>query len=201
MSLVSDPSTDRRYDDGRGTETGSVLDDEALSAEAADYEAEHASAAEELLDDDAAAAVEVDLDLARAAAERDEYLEALRRLQADFENFKKRTIRQQTEMLERAGEDLITKLLPVLDTIDLARQHGEGDAVGPVAGPLLDVLGKEGLERVDPVGQPFDPNEHEAVVHEPSDEGDTGQVVSGLMRAGWKWRGRVIRPAMVAVKG
>ncbi len=196
MTLVTGASTERP--DDRPAE--SVLDD-ALSAEAADYEAAHATPADDLLDDAAAAAVEVDLDLARTAAERDEYLEALRRLQADFENYKKRTIRQQTELLERAGEDLVTKLLPVLDTIDLARQHGSGDAVEPVAGPLLDVLGKEGLERVDPVGSAFDPTEHEAVAHEPADGAEGGQVVSGLMRAGWKWRGRVLRPAMVSVKG
>ena len=199
MTPVSDASSDRPVDDGPGGE--SILDDEALAAEAAEYEAAHASPADDTLDDEAAAAVEVDLDLARTAAERDEYLEALRRLQADFENYKKRTIRQQTDLLERAGEELIAKLLPVLDTIDLARQHGSGEAIEPVAGPLLDVLVKEGLERVDPVGEPFDPTEHEAVAHEPAEGAGDGQVVSSLMRAGWKWRGRVVRPAMVSVKG
>ena len=150
--------------------------------------------------DDAAAQVEVDLDLAAMAAERDDYLDALRRLQADFENYKKRMVRQQTETLQRAGEDLVVKLLPVLDTIDLARQHGAADGVDPITNSLLDVLGRSGLERIDPVGQPFDPNEHEAVAHE-SGGGSGDPEVVGLMRAGYRWKGRLIRPAMVTVRG
>jgi len=131
--------------------------------------------------------------------ERDEFLDALRRLQAEFENYKKRMLRQQTEHLERAGETLVVKLLPVLDAVDLARDHGAGDDLEQIAGALLDVLGKEGLERIDPVGELFDPTEHEAVQHEPGDHDQP--LVSGLMRAGWRWKGRVLRPAMVVVKG
>lgn len=155
------------------------------------------------VDSDAAAAqVEIDLDLAALARERDEYLGALQRLQADFENYKKRVQRQQVEAFGRAGEDLAVKLLPVLDTIDLARQHGEGDAVAPLATALLDALTKEGLERIDPVGEAFDPNEHEAVSHEEGiGGGSDGPVVTGLMRAGYRWKGRLVRPAMVTVKG
>jgi molecular chaperone GrpE len=138
--------------------------------------------------------------LAATEKERDEYLDRLQRLQADFENYKKRMQRQQSETLERAGEDLATKLLPVLDTIDLARQHGAGEGVEQIANALVDVLTKEGLERIDPVGQPFDPNEHEAVSHEPAD--DAGEPsVSGLMRAGYRWKGRLVRAAMVTVRG
>jgi molecular chaperone GrpE len=158
--------------------------------------------------EDAAAAVETDIEaldaldvLSATERERDEYLDALRRLQADFENYKKRMVRQQTEILERAGEDLATKLLPILDTIDLAKQHGAGEAVEQVAGTLTDVLTKEGLERIDPVGQPFDPNEHEAVSHEDGEGADGGPVVVGLMRAGYRWKGRLVRPAMVTVRG
>ncbi len=138
--------------------------------------------------------------LAATEKERDEYLDSLRRLQADFENFRKRVTRQQVEAQERAGEDLAVKLLPVLDTIDLARQHGEGEAIAPLASSLVEVLVKAGLERLDPVGAPFDPNEHEAVSHEPSDDGGE-PVVSGLMRAGYRWKGRLVRAAMVTVKG
>jgi molecular chaperone GrpE len=139
-------------------------------------------------------------DLTRLAAERDEYLDALRRLQADFDNYRKRTLKQQTEMLDRAAESLVMKVLEVLDTVDLARSHGEGDAIEPVAAKLTEVLEKEGLERIDPVGKPFDPNEHEAVAHEPGD-GEGDPTVVGLMRAGYRWKGRVLRPAMVTVKG
>jgi molecular chaperone GrpE len=137
---------------------------------------------------------------ADVARERDDYLDALLRLQAEFENYKKRMQRQQAETTARAGEDLAVKLLPVLDTIDLARQHGEGDAIAPVASALFEVLAKEGLDRIDPVGQPFDPNEHEAVSHEPSEDGGE-PLVTGLMRAGYRWKGRLLRAAMVTVRG
>jgi len=150
-------------------------------------------------DDVSTRSVERDIaDLTKLAAERDEYLDALRRLQADFDNYRKRTLKQQTEMLDRAAESLVMKVLEVLDTVDLARSHGEGDAIEPVAAKLTEVLEKEGLERIDPVGKPFDPNEHEAVAHEP---GDGDPTVVGLMRAGYRWKGRVLRPAMVTVKG
>ena len=155
--------------------------------------------------DEAAEAVQHDIDaldvLSATEKERDEYLDALRRLQADFENYKKRMQRQQAETVERAGEDLAGKLLPVLDTLDLARQHGAGEGVEQIATALTDVLTKEGLERIDPVGQPFDPNEHEAVSHEAGEGDSDGPVVSGLMRAGYRWKGRLVRAAMVTVKG
>jgi molecular chaperone GrpE len=131
--------------------------------------------------------------------ERDEYLDALRRLQAEFENYKKRMLRQQTETLERASQALVEKLLPVLDAVDLARSHGTSEDLEQVAGALLDVLSKEGLERIDPVGSPFDPTEQEAVQHEPGD-GDE-PIVATLFRAGWRWKGRVLRPAAVGVRG
>ncbi len=154
--------------------------------------------------DEAAVAVEHDIDaldaLSATERERDEYLDALRRLQADFENYKKRVQRQQSETAERAGEDLAGKILPILDTIDLARQHGAGEGVDQIGNALLDILVKEGLERIDPVGQPFDPNEHEAVSHE-AGEGEDGPVVAGLMRAGYRWKGRLVRAAMVTVRG
>ena len=135
-------------------------------------------------------------DIQRIAAERDEYRELAQRIQADFENYKKRILKQQTEHLERAAETLVDKLLPVLDTFDLALAHGE--AFDQVHAALVEMLSKEGLERIDPVGETFDPNEHDAVAHE---EGDGEATVSEVMRAGYRWKGRVLRPAMVKVKG
>ena len=135
-------------------------------------------------------------DLDQLARERDEYRQLAQRIQADFENYKKRILKQQTEHLLRAAEALVDKLLPVLDTFDLARAHGEGlDQVHP---SLLEVLAKEGLERIDPVGEKFDPNEHDAVAHE---EGEGEPAVCEVMRAGYRWKGRVLRPAMVKVRG
>ncbi|HLI25192.1 MAG TPA: nucleotide exchange factor GrpE, partial [Acidimicrobiales bacterium] len=125
--------------------------------------------------------------------------DALRRLQADFENYKKRMVRQQTEHLERAAEGLVGKLLPVLDTADLAMAHGAGDSVAQLRSSLLETLSREGLERIEPVDQPFDPAVADAVAHEPGDDGP--MTVIDVMRAGYRWKGRVLRPAMVKVKG
>jgi molecular chaperone GrpE len=146
--------------------------------------------------------LEVDLELlleerARFAAERDEYLELSRRVQADFENYKKRIIRQQTEHLERAAAALIEKLLPVLDSMELALAHDSAD-LEPIHRSLMGVLEAEGLERIDPLGKPFDPNEHEAVAHE---AGEEGPVVAEVLRPGYRFKGRVLRPAMVKVRG
>ena len=149
----------------------------------------------------AEAAVESDLmALEVLQRERDDYLDTLRRLQADFDNFRKRTLKQQSDLLERAARGLVEKLLPVLDAADLAIAHGGGEAVVQVAGLLMDTLMKEGLEGIDPaVGEPFDPTVHEAVAHEPGDGG--AQVVAGLMRPGYRWKGELLRPAMVQVRG
>jgi molecular chaperone GrpE len=163
--------------------------------------------------------------LVAALDQRDEYLESLRRLQAEFENYKKRVTKQQAEQVARAAVALVEKILPVLDTLDLATDH-IGDAESPdgrallaVSSQLRDVLAKEGLERIDPVGEEFDPNAHEAVGHLPSEEpsvadgngsdptpsGDVATsaepVVGQVMRAGYRWRGAVVRPAMVMVRG
>lgn len=143
------------------------------------------------------------------ARERDEYLDALRRLQAEFENYKKRVIKQQTAHLERAAEGLVDKLLPVLDTLDLAQAHaendgdGDGEALVQVRSMLNDVLAREGLERIDPMNQPFDPTAHEAVMHEeaPREAEAKDPLVTEVFRAGYRWKGRVIRPAMVKVTG
>jgi len=132
--------------------------------------------------------------------ERDDYREALVRLQADFENYKKRVLKQQDEVRERAAEQLVEKLLPVLDTADLALAHGGGEDIKQMASALFDVLEREGLQRIDNAGEPFDPSHHDAVAHEPADEGGP-QEVTEVMRAGYRWRGRVLRAAMVKVRG
>ncbi len=147
--------------------------------------------------------------------ERDEYLDMLRRVQADFENYKKRMVRQQTDLLERAAEGLVQRLLPVLDAFDLARAYlevegsPEAKALLQAAGLLSDTLGKEGLERLDDAGAEFDPTRHEAVEHQPADSGDgegvaapdAGPMVSQVLRPGYRYKGKVIRPAMVKVRG
>ena len=144
--------------------------------------------------------------------QRDEYLDALQRLQADFENYRKRVLRTTEDATSRAAADVISKLLPVVDALDLAQAHfsSEGDeataaptkALAQARALLLDTLAKEGLVRIDDVGAPFDPQIHDAVAHVPGDDdSDQGQVVEDILRAGYEWRGTVLRPAMVRVKG
>ena len=135
-------------------------------------------------------------DLQRLHAEREDYLDQLLRTRADFENYRKRMLRQQGEILERASEELVTQLLEVLDVFDAAVAHGQG--FDQAYARLLAVLTKEGLARIEPVGAPFDPTEADAVHHE---AGDDGPVVSEVLRPGYRWKGRVLRPAMVKVKG
>jgi len=151
-------------------------------------------------DDLAAAEAAVASDLESLQRERDDYLDTLRRLQADFDNFRKRTMKQQTDVLERAARGLVEKLLPVLDTAQLAAAHADAEVVAPVVGLLVDTLAKEGLETIAPVpGATFDPTVHEAVAHEPGD--GSQQEIVGLLRAGYRWKGTLLRPAMVTVRG
>lgn len=135
--------------------------------------------------------------------QRDEYLDSLRRLQAEFDNYRKRIERHQRDEANNAAASLVRELLPVLDTADLALAHGGGEDVKHVAGALFDILSKQGLERIDPAGQPFDPEIHDAVAHEPADGASAPAVpeVSEVMRAGYRWKGRVLRAAMVKVRG
>ena len=140
---------------------------------------------------------------AQLSTERDDFLDALRRLQADFENYRKRVQRDQDAAADRAGERLVTKLLPVLDTFEMALTHEADPNASPLAklhDSLLTALEGEGLERVHPAGEPFDPAVAEAVLHEPGED-DAGPVVADVLRAGYLWKGRVVRAAMVKVRG
>jgi len=157
--------------------------------------------------DDAEPTVEVDADLQAAAdaleidlelllAEREQYLDAYRRAQADFENYRKQAQKRLDDAVVRSLGGFVENLLPVLDSCDAALAHGASE-VEPIVSALYGALAKEGLERIDPKGSPFDPAEAEAVVHEPGEGGE--QVVAEVLRPGYRWRGRVIRPAMVKV--
>ncbi len=154
--------------------------------------------------------VESDEDI--VVRERDEYLDTLRRLQAEFDNYRKRVARQQAESITRATESLLERLLPVLDALDLALAHHESSADGAtddrqaltqIAALARDVLSKEGLERIEETGVAFDPNIHDAVVHLEREEGseESGVIVVEVLRAGYQLKGKVVRPAMVQVRG
>jgi len=143
---------------------------------------------------------EIEADIASIAAQRDEYLALAQRLQAEFENYKKQTLRRNTEVVEQASAQLAEKLLPVLDAFDNAIIHGI-DGIGPLYKVMLDVLQKEGLDVIDTDGVAFDPNLHEAVMHEEGDADQREPLVADTMRTGYTWKGKVLRPAMVKVKG
>jgi molecular chaperone GrpE len=137
-------------------------------------------------------------DLDRVTAERDAYLDDSRRIAAEFANFRRQVDKRNAEILEHAASALAEKLLPTLDACDAAVAHGATD-VEPVLASLLNILEREGLVRIQPDGEPFDPMQHEAVMHE---EGDTeAPVVAQVLRTGYVWKGRVLRPAMVKVRG
>ena len=135
--------------------------------------------------------------------ERDGYLVDLQRVTAEFANFRKQGEKRSAAVSARARGDLVEKILPVLDACDLAVEHGADDVI-PIRTSLVQVLEPAGLEVLDPLGEPFDPTRHEAVLHEPADDPedvDVGQVVVGVLRRGYVWDGRVLRPAMVRVRG
>jgi len=139
-----------------------------------------------------------DIDVAAVVAERDDFRDTMLRVKAEFDNYRKRVTREQVELRERANENLAEKLLVVLDACEAAIGHGSTD-VEPIAKMLSDLLESEGLVRLTPVDEPFDPNQHDAVLHE---EGDGGEpTVIETLRTGYQWKTRVLRPAMVKVKG
>ena len=179
--------------------------EEQVVTERADEEPEAAAEAAEVQGADAApAAIAADLDAAKAQAET--YLDDLRRLQADFDNYRKRTLREQTARAASASQALVARLLPVLDNFELAVSHAEQSrdfdgmlkGVEMVFGELREVLQGEGLVKIEAEGKPFDPERHEAVVAVEQEDAEPGSVVD-VVRAGYELRGRVLRPAMVKV--
>lgn len=130
--------------------------------------------------------------------ERDEFKDIALRVQADFENYRKRAASQMGDELDRALGKLVEQLLPVLDACEAAVAHGV-EGVEQVWSALIGALQKQGLEALDLAGQPFDPTLADAVMHE---EGDGSEpVVLEVLRTGYRWKGRVLRAAMVKVKG
>ena len=136
-------------------------------------------------------------ELEAVTQERDQFKDIALRLQADFENYRKRMLAQSVDEVDRATGRLAEALLPVLDAAEAAYlQHP--DEVGPLLNAMLTELKKHGLETLDLEGQPFDPAVAEAVTHEPVEGGDI--LVAEVMRSGYRWKGRTLRPAMVRTR-
>jgi molecular chaperone GrpE len=148
-------------------------------------------------------------DLRTKASKADENWEKYVRVVADFDNYKKRAARERTDAVRYANEALVEKLLPVVDNFEaalLAANNAQSAAnvdslrqgVSMIYTQLKNVLSESGLDEVDALNKPFDPNLHEAVSQQPSAEVPEGQVLQQL-RKGYKLRDRLVRPAMVVV--
>ncbi len=147
-------------------------------------------------------------ELKERAAKADENWDRLLRTTADFENFKKRAAREKQDAITYANEALLQKLVPVLESLDMAlsaaqaAQAGAGQSlvagVNMIGQQLKSVLAEAGLEEVDAQGKTFDPNLHEAISQKETTEVPEGQVVQQV-RKGYRFRGRLLRPAGVVV--
>jgi molecular chaperone GrpE len=179
-------------------------DDEAGRDEAGEDEDEDEEEVQDEVTVTAEEAIAADLDKARAEAES--YLDDLRRLQADFDNYRKRTLREQTARAASASQALVARLLPVLDNFELAVSSAEHSrdfdrmlkGVEMVFGELREVMEGEGLVKIEAEGKPFDPERHEAVIAVEQEDTEPGMVVD-IVRTGYELRGKVLRPAMVKV--
>lgn len=172
-------------------------EEEDISSDAPEVTSE-----EELISEDFA-------ELSGLIQERDELRSTAQRLQADFENYRKRVERQSEEVAARQAAALASALLPALDALDLAEAHldlegevsVEAKALIAARSLLSDALGKQGLESIPGAGSVFDPTLHDAVAHAEGDGTEEGPLVDEVLRAGYLFRGAVVRPAMVRVKG
>ena len=158
---------------------------------------ENSSAEPEATEEDLVASLQSDLDRFRDLASR---------TQADFENYKKRAARERDEGIKYANRTLLERLVPIIDNFELglsaAREESTHSAIysgmSMVLKQLTDFLADNGLQPIDAVGKQFDPNLHEAIGHEPSDDVPEGQVIRQTRR-GYRMKDRLLRPAAVVV--
>jgi len=149
--------------------------------------------------------VEAPPDAAELQRERDDFRDRWMRKSAEFDNYRKRIERERREQSDQAVVDLLQELLLVVDDFDraLTVDSGDGDpayrkGVELIHGKLHDLLGKYGVKPIDALGADFDPNVHQAVVHEVSPDHREGEVI-GELRKGYTINDRLLRPAMVKV--
>lgn len=195
-----EPREEEAVEEAEGFTVDQTSPENTAEDPSAPVDAEDGPAADEepAPEEDALVALSEELEATRL--ERDQYLDALRRLKAEFENSRKRQERERTRMLSMASERLVQEILPVLDNLDRALEAG-GDireGVQATRDQLAEVLANEGLLPVASDGQPFDPNVHEAVMGQPSEEHEEGTIIQTFQR-GYVLNGKPIRPAKVVV--
>ena len=145
-----------------------------------------------------------DDDMETLRAERDSFLADSQRLAADFANYRKQSDKRVSDAAATQSAGLVRDLILVLDACDAALVQDTESAVGPIRSQLIGELTKNGLELLAPeADEVFDPEQHESVMHEPAaeDSEHDGPVIGEVLRAGYTWKGRVVRPAMVKVVG
>ena len=173
------------------------MDADMVDGETVDERADSAVVADEA---DAAAEV-VEHDIETLLAERDSFRDIAQRLQADFENYRKRVSAQTADDVDRATGRLAEALLPVLDACEAAFVAHPAE-IEPLFNLLLSELRKQGLEAMNLDGKAFDPNVAEAVMREDGEgDGEGNAIVVDVMRSGYTWKGRVLRAALVKVRG
>ena len=196
-------------DDDNRSAIDALIEDAVEPSEEAPSEVDdldEVSASEEAkASDDSGDVVTAESDQLEAAlAERDSYLADSQRLAAEFSNFRKQSEKRVSDAAALQSAGLVKNLLPVLDACDSALVQDPDSSVGPIRSALLEELQRSGLELLAPANdEVFDPEMHEAVMHEAADDGADydGPIVSEVLRAGYSWKGRVVRPAMVKVIG
>ena len=191
---AQDAMRQQREEAAAGEAAASVTDE---SERQATFESEIEPSTDQAADGD---------DIEALRAEAKQYRDHLQRLQAEFDNYRKRVLREQTTAVEQASRPVLARLLEVLDDYDLALMHAQDrpdfdrflHGVELVYAKLLDTLRAEGLEQMDAQGKPFDPENHEALMQTGDGEGDP--VVADVLRPGYTLKGRVLRPAGVRVE-
>jgi len=176
-----------------------VAEEEDFSAAAPPHPA--AAGTGEVSFGDAEAPAASELKIAQDKA--DDYLELAKRTQADFENYRKRMARENAAAVDRGMAKLAKELLPAIDHLELALKAAAGheDVIkgfAMVRDELLAALGKSGIQAFSPQGEPFDPNEHEAMAQQPSEDAEPGTVLE-VYQQGYRVNGAVLRPARVVV--
>ena len=183
-----------------------TVDNDLADAEAvaAAVSADQAKAEQEIADNIADATEHLD-ELALALAEVDEYRDRYLRLKAEWDNFRKRTEIERAEERSRAAEKLVKKILPVLDDMERAIEHSDSaqeeplkEGVMQVYAKLQGVLESEGVELIDPKGEPFDANKHYAI-SKAEDRNLPDEIVLEVFQKGYALGGRVLRPASVII--
>ena len=140
------------------------------------------------------------------AGKADEYFDRLLRLQADFDNFKKRAEKERSDFVRFANEDIILEVLNILDDFERAVDAGKTShdfdvlykGIEMIRNDMKDFLAKKGLKEIEAKGRPFNPHEHEAMMQEENDEHPEDHVIEELQK-GYTLNGRVIRPSRVKV--